>query len=176
MADVDRPRGILTPADRRFLRGDVTLGSEQSRYDARYRIRQRTRDALFDFPLLFDELADRDREQIFDGRTAGLTDALADAIGFVYLGAASTDADSQRIVAEGVRRAERRLRGSDCPALDVELSVDAADEERVEEIAACIGDGAVHELSERDLRTLANLLAEQEDLSLADILDGSSSE
>lgn len=176
MTDVDRSRGILTPADRRFLRGDVTLGSEQSRYDARYRIRQRTRDALLDYPLLFERLAERDREQVFDDRTDGLTDALADAVAFVYLGAASTDVDPQRIVAEGIRRAERRRRGADAPVLDVELSVDATDEERVEEIAACLGDGAVHELSERDLRTLANLLAEREDLSLAELLSDASSE
>ena len=171
MADADRGRGILTPADRRFLRGDVTLGSEQSRYDARYRIRQRARNALLDFPLLFERLAERDREQVFDGEVDGLSDAIVDAIAFCYLGATDLDADPEQLIAAGVRRAEREQRGPDCPVLDVDVSIEATDEERIDHIAACVGDGAIHDLDERDLRALARLLAEHEDLSLADLLD-----
>lgn len=174
MADVDRSRGILTPADRRFLLGDVTLGSEQSRYDARYRIRQRTRDALLDFPLLFEQLADRDRKQVFDADSEEVADAIVDAIAFLYLGASTLGSDPERLLSAGIRRAERRKRGPDCPLLDVELSVAATDEERVDHIARCVGDGAVHDLDDRDLRVLARLLADREGLSLADILDGSS--
>jgi hypothetical protein len=84
MADADRGRGVLTPADRRFLGGDVALGSEQSRYDARYRIRQRTRNALLDFPILFEQLADRDREQVFDAEHDELADAVADAVACAF--------------------------------------------------------------------------------------------
>lgn len=171
MTDVDRARGILTPADRRFLRGDVTLGSEQSRYDARYRIRQRTRDALLDCSLLFEHLAERDRVQVFDDDLDGLTDALVDAVAFVYLGATSLDVDPERIVTEGVRRGERRRRGDDCPRLDVEVAVGAAPEERLDHIATCVGSGAIHELDERDLRALARLLAEQDDRAVTDLLE-----
>jgi hypothetical protein len=130
MADADRGRGVLTPADRRFLGGDVTLGSEQSRYDARYRIRQRTRNALLDFPILFGQLAARDREQVFDPEREELTDAVADAVAFCYLGAAALDADPGQVIAAGVRRAEQRLRGPDCPPLVGDTSLDCGCELR----------------------------------------------
>ncbi|AGN01982.1 hypothetical protein L593_10185 [Salinarchaeum sp. Harcht-Bsk1] len=149
----------------------MTLGSEQSRYDARYRIRQRTRDAMLDFPLLVERLAERDREQVFDPETGGITDAIVDAIAFCYLGAADVAADPERLLAAGVRRAERERRGPDCPLLDVDVSVEATDDERVDHIAQCVGDGAIHELDERDLRALARLLADRDDVSLADLLD-----
>jgi len=64
--DDDRQRGILTPADRRFLRGKKELSSEQSRRDARYRIRQRLKNAFLDFSILFSNLDRRDRGQIFE--------------------------------------------------------------------------------------------------------------
>lgn len=63
--DDDRPRGILTQADREFLKGKKELSSEQSRRDARYRIRQRLRNAFLDFSILLRNLDRRDREQIF---------------------------------------------------------------------------------------------------------------
>lgn len=166
MADADRGRGVLTPADRRFLEGDVTLGSEQSRYDARYRIRQRTRNALLDFPILFEQLADRDREQVFDVEHDDLADAVADAVAFCYLGAAALEADPEQVVAAGVRRAEQRLRGPDCPPLDVDVEVAAADEDHLARVGDCIADGQVHELTERDLRTFARALGERDDADL----------
>jgi hypothetical protein len=175
MADADRGRGVLTPADRRFLGGDVALGSEQSRYDARYRIRQRTRNALLDFPILFEHLAARDREQVFDAEHEELADAVADAVAFCYLGATSLDVDPEQVIAAGVRRAEQRLRGPDCPPLDVDVEVAAADEGRLAHIGDCIADGRVHELTERDLRTFARTLGEREDADL-DSLVGSDGE
>lgn len=170
MADADRPRGVLTPADRRFLRGDVTLGSEQSRYDAHYRIRNRVRNAVLDHSLLFEHLPERDRQQVFDPEDDRLAEAVVDAVAFCYLGAASLDASPERLVAEGVRRGERRRRGPDAPALEVDVSVRAADEEHIEHIAECLDAGAVHDLDEPDLRTLARLLAEESDRPLAEVL------
>lgn len=170
MADADRGRGVLTPADRRFLGGDVTLGSEQSRYDARYRIRQRTRNALLDFPILFEHLAERDREQVFDAEHEELADAVADVVAFCYLGATTLDADPEQVIAAGVRRAEQRLRGPDCPPLDVDVEVAVTDEDRVARICGCIADDQVHELTERDLRTFARALGEREDADLESLL------
>lgn len=58
---VDRERGILTKRDRRFLRGDLDEDlSDNDRYQKRYQIRQRVRNAMFDFHILYRGLSSRD--------------------------------------------------------------------------------------------------------------------
>jgi hypothetical protein len=153
MDDVDeRPRGILSPADRRFLRDEADLASEQSVYDTRYRIRQRLRDALLDFPLLFAELDERDREQVFDGEE--MADAVVDAVAFLYLGAGACDAPTEALFTEGIRRGERqRTGGQPTVALDVETG----DRERLEQIVETVEAGRPHELSDAELRAFAHL-------------------
>lgn len=66
MTDDSRPRGVLTPTDRRYLTGEshVEPATNQSR-STRHRIRERTRHAIRDFELLFRHLEARDRESIF---------------------------------------------------------------------------------------------------------------
>lgn len=60
---VDRDRGILTEADRRYLAGEDDLEGQDER-NARYRIRNRTVHALVDVRLLEDQLSDRDLRQV----------------------------------------------------------------------------------------------------------------
>jgi hypothetical protein len=64
--DLSRDRGVLTKADREYLTGqsDIETGSHGERR-ARERIRNRTKNALMDFGLMFEHLEDRDIEQIF---------------------------------------------------------------------------------------------------------------
>lgn len=59
----DRNRGILTPADREFLSGKKEL-TDQSVRDARYRIRNRTKNGLRDIGFLDRFLEKRDRTPI----------------------------------------------------------------------------------------------------------------
>lgn len=65
---VDRDRGILTKRDRQFLRGnlDEELNDNQ-RYQKRYQIRQRIRNAMFDFHILYRALPRRDISMLWDG-------------------------------------------------------------------------------------------------------------
>lgn len=63
--DDDRPRGILTEADRSFLKGKKEFSSEQSERDARYRIRQRIKNSILDFSIITRYLDSKDRDQIF---------------------------------------------------------------------------------------------------------------
>jgi len=149
----ERPRGILSPADRRFLRGDADLQSEQSVYDARYRIRQRVHNALLDFSLLFERLDDRDREQVFDG-SEDLTAAIVDAVAFLYLGATGAQSSREILFTEGLQRAEQRRTGGQ-PTAHVEVG--AADRDRLERIVETIESGRLHELSESELRAFAHL-------------------
>lgn len=62
----ERPRGILSPADRRYLRGETNYEDASSERKARMRIRERVRHALMDLPLLLEHLDERDRKQLLD--------------------------------------------------------------------------------------------------------------
>jgi len=64
--DPDRDRGILTPSDRKYLLGEAKLEGQDER-NARYRIRQRITDALYDIILINIYLQQsRDKRQILD--------------------------------------------------------------------------------------------------------------
>lgn len=107
----ERDRGILSPADRAYLRGDTEFASVQSERNARARIRDRIYDALLDFELLVDGLDDRDRELLFENRgepVAGTEafDALASAVAFLYRTTDDTDVAFETVLSEGISLAE----------------------------------------------------------------------
>jgi hypothetical protein len=85
----DRPRGILSEADREFLQGEKEL-SESAERNARQRIRQRVTAGLADFELLWMCLSDRDLELIFhpeeDDERHGIRSWSHHAIAFIRLG------------------------------------------------------------------------------------------
>lgn len=67
MEDVyDRPRGVLTEADRRYLLGESDLTHEQSRRNTEARIRERVVNSVLDFALLAQFLKGKDRRQVFE--------------------------------------------------------------------------------------------------------------
>lgn len=110
MSDGERDRGILSPADRAYLRGEADLASVQSERNARARIRDRVRDGLLDFELLVEHLSERDRGLVFEERldaegTAAF-DALVSAVAFLYAGVGDTDLTFETVLSEGVNLAE----------------------------------------------------------------------
>lgn len=64
--------GILTKKDREYLRGQVDLNPEQERNRRKY-IRDRVRNAITDFHLIFQALSPKDRKLIFRDATADST-------------------------------------------------------------------------------------------------------
>lgn len=64
--DVDRPRGILSTEDRKFLLGETEYSSSAGARRRRQKIRERVTHALLDFQIL-EYLQGRDRNQIFEG-------------------------------------------------------------------------------------------------------------
>ena len=64
----ERDRGFLAPVDRAFLRGEKSYEHRQSTYDRRQTIRDRTRDAVMDFEILYEHLSDDQREKILSPR------------------------------------------------------------------------------------------------------------
>jgi hypothetical protein len=65
---IDRDRGILTKRDRKFLQGDLDKElNDNQQYQKRYQIRQRVRNAMFDFQILYSALSRRDISMLWDG-------------------------------------------------------------------------------------------------------------
>ncbi|GAA0647555.1 hypothetical protein [Salarchaeum japonicum] len=111
MSESERPRGLLSAADRAYLRGDADLGSTQAERNARARIRDRVEHALLDFEVLLDGLGARDRELVFEKRLGERDgtesfDALVSAMAFLYAGVQDTDLAFDTVLSEGVNLAE----------------------------------------------------------------------
>lgn len=164
--DSARPRGILSPADRAYLLGEADLKSDQSAYDARYRIRERVKHALLDFELLFDHLADQDRSQVFtpgpETRDA-LTEGVVCAIAFLYLGTGAYDPPRESLFTEGIRRAAVREHDEDHAFCSVRIDVEHPTRAQLERIIDRVESGRYHELGERELRALACFMHRRED-------------
>ena len=121
--DDSRGRGVLSAADRAYLRGEREMGSVQSERNTRARIRQRVYDSLRDFEVLVEHLSTRDRELVFGKRVAeegaeGF-DALVSAVAFCYDGVGRTDLDFETVLREGVNLAEAREERAATVDLDV---------------------------------------------------------
>lgn len=107
----DRGRGVLTDADRAYLRGDREYGSVQAERNARARIRERIYDAMLDFEVLVGDLADRDLGLVFEKRASQgdgteAFDAFVSTLAFLYQGVDRTDLDFETVLREGVNLAE----------------------------------------------------------------------
>ncbi|MFC5972717.1 hypothetical protein ACFPYI_15375 [Halomarina salina] len=122
--DDARGRGILTAADRAYLRGEADLSSVQSERNTRARIRDRTYDAMLDFELLVERLSERDRKLVFEKRFgemegADAFDALVSAMAFCYRAVGDTNTEFEAVLREAINVAE----ASDERAASVDLDL-----------------------------------------------------
>jgi len=85
--DDDRPRGILSPADRRWLRGNTEYSQRSTESRRKSTVRERVRNGLLDFPLLFKALGGNEdlRRGVFDDGEA-MTEARIAALALLYIG------------------------------------------------------------------------------------------
>lgn len=129
---LDRPRGILSPADRRYLENPDEY-SKQAGYERRRAIVERLHEALHDMPLLVSDLDEESRAEAFeDGDLAGkehTLNVLSWSFALLYLGITDTvdPADLAKdafedIAASGVRKAYLQ-RGVSVEEVEVEVSV-----------------------------------------------------
>jgi hypothetical protein len=111
----DRPRGILSEADRKYLKNPDEY-SKQAGYERRQAIIERVHEALYDFPLLLSRFDKESRARAFsdiepDNRE-DVIDVLPSVFAFLYLGIADTvePADIAKdtfedAIADGIRQA-----------------------------------------------------------------------
>ena len=122
--DADRPRGVLSPADRAFLRGETEMTHDQSRRNAEARIRKRVVNAIRDFTLLVHALKPKDREGIFDTiDDPTFVDGVLSMLSFTYLGLKESGMDFERVLVPAVRRAEE-VHAADTLGSTAEVDVD----------------------------------------------------
>ncbi|MFB6219833.1 MAG: hypothetical protein ABEH90_00210 [Halolamina sp.] len=125
MSESDRGRGILSSADRAYLRGETEYASVQSERNTRGRIRDRTFQAVRDFELLVEALPERDRKLVFEKRFGELAgpeafDALVSALAFLYTGVDDTGLDFETVLSEAVNVAEAS--GGRAATVELELT------------------------------------------------------
>ncbi|MCU4926356.1 hypothetical protein OB905_10220 [Halobacteria archaeon AArc-dxtr1] len=122
-AEIDRERGVLSPADRAYLLGEREMSHDQSARNAEARIRRRIRAAVLDFDLLLHTLPEKDRKQVFEATLTddAVLDGLRATVAFVYLGLARYGVDFEDVLEPGVASAEEYLAAT---TRDATVSVD----------------------------------------------------
>ena len=125
--EIDRERGVLSPADRAYLLGEREMGHEQSKRNAEARIRRRIHAAVLDFDLLLHTLPEKDRKQLFERTTTdeAFLDGLRALVAFLYLGTEKYGVDFEDVLEPAVRSSEEYLAATDREAnVSVELTFD----------------------------------------------------
>lgn len=109
----NRPRGILTQADRALLLGLKEYKHKQQYSNRRKDIRKRTANALLDFSLLRHSLQSKDRKRIFrnPAEEAGIDEAqfqesIQSMLYWTYLGLKEQQYDFDGFLAEAIEEAE----------------------------------------------------------------------
>lgn len=112
--DADRPRGILTPTDRSFLRGEIEYEYKQQYSNRWADIRERITNGLLDFNEIRYALRDKDRKLIFrePGESAGVKDppfynAIEAMIYWAYYGLREQRYDFEGLLTDAVEQVER---------------------------------------------------------------------
>lgn len=169
MTDPDRPHAMLTQDQRAFLRGEKTYDGEnaaQQRWQMNDRIRNRVRNTLLDFSLIYEIFDNQEMAKIFDsenGATIDVEEGVIDLLSFLYL-CSTPDYKRGRkqamfhsfnvLLDRAVSHAEMRARGGEEEALgevfiNTEFTVTAADLSAVDipDIFEKIERGNIDELS-----------------------------
>jgi len=113
--------GMLTDADRRYLRGEEQVANESTENAKRHRIRDRIRNTILDFSVAHGGLERNDVGMIYDADEKDeLRDAMIDALAFLYHGSDEFD----EMIEEGIDRAVREYTEFEAPDISVYLYID----------------------------------------------------
>jgi hypothetical protein len=121
-----RPRGILSKTDREYLFGLKDYKTKQSETNRRQDIRDRIKNSLQDFKIIWALLGEHDRDQIFsslDDET--VNDSLEAIVSFIYLG---LDGDLSRMegaIKRGILAGENARSEGETKQVDVSINIDS---------------------------------------------------
>lgn len=168
--------GFLTETDKLFLRGGKKYGSKQQRYDRRKAVRERTREALLDFSVLYKELDRTERNKIFEPgdreERIELEDGIIDTIAFLYI-ALEGEIESgdfqdrqytprfQGLLNHAVSKAEADRRPGDeiVTTVDFRASVTNPGQVDLDRVIDKLAKRRGFELNEVEAKVVANILA-----------------
>ena len=130
--EFDRPRGMLTNTDRKYLWGGKEYKHEQTAINRRKDIRERFENGIFDLSNL-KKLSERDRAKLFqaieeqNSDPGGLRDAVTSLIQFLYLGLDLEPEWFEQTVSRGIDAAVSELDDADRyggqqVSVDIEIS------------------------------------------------------
>jgi len=123
----DRPRGILSPTDREYLCGLKEYAQPQTDANRRQEIRERVKNGLKDFALLWLLLERKEREKVFDELGEEVTDEVIESmVSFAHLGLDRDKTRMEERIQHGLLGAENvnKLFRSAGRATDVNVSID----------------------------------------------------
>lgn len=115
LLNTDRPRGILTKEDRRYLFGELDASDYDDPKNAlkqrRYRIRQRFKNSLLDLILINNLLSERDQRRVFESIRESKSEeqfkhVLSEIIDLIYVNQSTLH--SRAIATLGIEKAYHR--------------------------------------------------------------------
>jgi hypothetical protein len=100
----ERPRGILSTADREYLFGQREYEHPQSEANRKQDIRERIVNSFLDFSALALRLSEEEREKVFDELLSEhqFEEPFASTISFLYLGLGEDLGKLEKIIEDGV--------------------------------------------------------------------------
>ena len=130
----ERGRGILSAADRAFLRAEPGEygNSRQVRNTREQAVEDRLRNAIADFPVLLTALANTDRREIFaaenleDEEQQNRVTEIQDMVAFAYLCSMDLHTDFETVIENAIWRVSERT-GVQLTGVDVTIELDQLD-------------------------------------------------
>jgi len=183
MTDRPRPRRILTPTDREFLRTVPTYydgeNARQSRYQRRRDIRERIVGSILDFEEIWSYLSETERRKIFtepEAHGAETADefhtALESLLQWIYLGCHETGLSFETLLRTAIRNGEEeyhRLQGRDVTSVLIEFDVEVIQDS--EELATRLKEGKlIHAETIYGIPSLENVDIETDGVETVSVL------
>jgi len=101
--DIDRPGGLLTKTDRKYLIGQKKHEHQQSDAKRRQEIRKRVENGFLDISLMLYFLEHKEKKKIFDEYDEQtLTKVLSDLMAFIFTGTSQNIENFEKIIERGV--------------------------------------------------------------------------
>jgi len=120
----ERDRGILSKTDREYLLGLKNYENKQSEANRRQDIRNRLRNSLRDFKIIWPLLDQKDRAQVFTSSDDNVIDDSVEAmISLVYLGLNQDIPRLEKAIKRGILAGENVNPEGDAKNIDVSINI-----------------------------------------------------
>ena len=121
----ERSRGILSKTDREYLLGLKSYENKQSEANRRQDIRNRIKNSLQDFKIIWSLMDERDRDQVFTSLDDETVDDSVEAmVSFIYLGLNRDIPRIEEAIKRGISAGENVSSEAEARRVDVSINID----------------------------------------------------